>query len=108
MTETQFVVPLQGSPTNRYRHSHTWEGGAITNFVIQYEAKIDDEWRTIVRYDTAHGYPHKDVLHPDGAETKEYFPYYTSAEVMTLGQNDIRKNWQNYREQYVREMRTGK
>jgi len=25
--------------------------------------------------------------------------------VMTLGQNDIRKNWQKYREQYEREMR---
>lgn len=105
MTETHFIVPLQGSSTNRYRHSHTWEGSIITSFVIQYEAKIDGEWRAIVRYDTAHGYPHRDILHPDGTTTKEEFPYYTSAEVMTWGQNDIRKNWQDYREQYVREMR---
>jgi len=44
-------------------------------------------------------------MHPDGSETKEEFPHYTRAEVMTLGQNDIRKNWQKYREQYEREMR---
>ena len=105
MTETQFVVPLQGSPTDRYRHFHTLEEGMITSFVIQYEAEIDGKWREIVRYDTAHGHPHKDILHPDGTETKEEFPHYTPAEVMTLGQNDIRKNWKKYREQVEREMR---
>ena len=105
MRQTCFVVPLQGSSANRYRHFHTVERDEITSFVIQYEAEIDGEWHEIVRYDTAHGYPHKDIMHPDGTETKEEFPYYTSAEVMTLGQSDIRKNWSRYREQYEREMR---
>ena len=45
---------------------------------------------------------------PDGTETKEEFPDYTSAEVMTLGQSDIRKNWARYREPYEREMRKRK
>ena len=105
MSETQFIVPLHGSPANRYRHRHTLEEGTVTGFVIQYEAEIEGEWREIVRYDTTHGSPHKDIMHPDGSETKEEFPHYTRAEVMTLGQNDIRKNWQKYREQYEREMR---
>jgi len=105
MSETQFIVPLHGSPTNRYRHRHTLEEGTVTGFVVQYEAEIEGEWREIVRYDTAHGSPHKDIMHPDGTTTKEGFPHYTRAEVMTLGQNDIRKNWQKYREQYEREMR---
>jgi hypothetical protein len=77
MSETQFVVPLQGSPINRYRHSHVFEEGVVTDFVIQYEAEIDGKWHEIVRYDTAHDRPHKDVLHPDGTETKEEFPHYT-------------------------------
>ena len=105
MSETHFIVPLQGSSTNRYRHHHVFEDGVITDFVIQYEAEIDGKWHEIVRYDTAHDRPHKDVLHPDGTETKEEFPYYANAEVMTLGQNDIRKNWRIYREQYERELK---
>ncbi len=108
MTVTQFVAPLQGSFTNRYRHYHVLEKGAVTAFTIQYEAEIDGEWRAIVRYDTAHGRPHKDILHPDGTETKEEFPYYTHLEVLTLGQNDIRKNWKQYRAWYEKEMRTRK
>lgn len=105
MTETQFIVPLRASPTDRYRHYHVLDGGVVIAFTIQYEAEIDGQWHEIVRYDSAHGRPHKDLLHPDGSETKEEFPYYTNAEVITLGQNDIRKNWQRYREQYEREMK---
>jgi hypothetical protein len=105
MNETHFVVPLQGSPSDRYRHRHTLAGGTVGGFVIQYEAQIEGEWHEIVRYDTAHGSPHKDILHPDGTSTKEEFPHYTRAEVMTLGQTDIRKNWQKYRERCERELR---
>ena len=108
MAVTQFVVPLQGSPANRYRHYHVLEKGTVVAFIIQYEAEIEGAWQEIVRYDTAHGRPHKDVLHPDGTETKEEFPYYTNAEVLTLGQNDIRRNWKKYREQYEKELRRRK
>ncbi|MGB4979040.1 MAG: type II toxin-antitoxin system HicB family antitoxin [Anaerolineae bacterium] len=46
-------------------------------------------------------------LHLEGEDLaeKEEFPYYANAEVMTLGQNDIRKNWRRYREQYERELK---
>ena len=108
MAVTQFVVPLQGSPTDRYRHSHVLDKGKISAFTIQYEAEIEGEWRAIVRYDTAHGRPHKDVMFPDGTEVKEEFPHYTIAEVLTLGQNDIRKRWKQYRDRYEKEMRRRK
>ena len=45
------------------------------------------------------------MLQPDGTQTKEEFPYYTPAEVLTFGQNDIRRNWKKYRIQYEKEMR---
>ncbi|MDP2975252.1 MAG: hypothetical protein Q8N45_03460 [Anaerolineales bacterium] len=108
MTITRFIVPLQGSSSDRYRHFHVLDKRTIKEFTIQYEAEIDGEWREIVRYDTAHGPPHKDVLHPDITESKEEFLYYTNAEVLTFGQNDIRKNWKKYREQYEKEMRKHK
>jgi hypothetical protein len=40
----------------------------ITDFVVQYEIFINDKWCPVVRYDTAHGYAHKDLIHPDGSK----------------------------------------
>ncbi len=77
----------------------------MREFRIQYEALIEGHWHAIVRYDTAHGRPHKDLMHPDGSETKEHFFGYTPAEVLTYGERDIKRNWQRYRAQYEREMR---
>ena len=57
----------------------------------------------MLRYDTAHGYPHRDILHPDGTQTKEHFSQYTNAEVLTIGQRDIVENWLTYRVAYVKE-----
>lgn len=108
MTVTQFIVPLRGSSTDRYRHYHVLERGVVTFFTIQYEAEIDGVWHEIVRYDSAHGRPHKDLVYPDGTEMKEEFFHYTNAEVLTFGQNDIRKNWKEYRRRYEKEMRKRK
>ena len=77
--------------------------GEGTSYAL-YEAYINGEWRAIIRYDTAHGFPHKDIIHPNGTVTKETFPGFSKAEVLTLGQKDIRRNWKRYRRNYEREM----
>ena len=95
---------MPGSNQDRYRHYHLSRRGRVIEFIVQYEALIKGKWRAIVRYDTAHGRPHKDIVHPDGTQTKIEFPYYRNEKVLTIGQNDIRDNWERYREQYEREM----
>jgi hypothetical protein len=100
----QFVIYLDEARENRYRHRHSWERGQITEFRIQYEALIAGQWHSVVRYDCAYNRPHRDTLHPDGTETKEWYSSHSNAEVLTLGQRDIRENWRNYRAQYEREM----
>lgn len=106
MGEREFLIYLDPARRrNRYRHYHTWEGNQVVGFRIQFEALIDGEWVAIVRYDTAHKRPHRDVMHPDGSETKEWFDFYTSAEVLTLGQRDIMENWKVYRKQFEKELR---
>jgi hypothetical protein len=105
MGEKEYVVYLDDIRQNRYRHFHRTERGQVVIFRIQYEAYIDGIWRAIVRYDTAHGFPHQDILHPDGTENKKAFPGHSNAEVLTLGQRDIRRNWKRYRHHYEREMR---
>ncbi len=101
--EKDYITLLGESGLDRYRHYHRWERRHVALFRIQYEALIEGEWRPIVRYDTAHGRPHKDVMHPDGSQSKEKFPHYSNAEVLTYGQRDIRRNWRRYRRVYEQE-----
>jgi hypothetical protein len=106
MGEREFLIYLDPTTRrNRYHHYHAWEGSQIIEFRIQYEALMDGEWVPVVRYDTAHGRPHRDVLHPDDSETKEWFDMYSSAEVLTFGQRDIMENWQTYRKQFEKELK---
>jgi hypothetical protein len=106
MGEREFIIYLDPPERlNRYRHYHAWQGNQITEFRIQYEAFFSDQWHPIVRYDSAHGKPHRDILHPAGAETKEWFTPYNNAEILTIGQRDIVDNWKSYRARYESEMR---
>lgn len=104
MTETNFVIYLDETQKNRYRHKHVWNNGQITEFLIQYELFINGQWHPVLRYDTAHGHPHRDILHPDGTQTKEMFQNYSNAEVLTIGQRDIIENWQIYQTAYQKEI----
>jgi hypothetical protein len=104
MGEREFLIYLDSAQENRYRHRHLWERGEIVGFCVQYEALIGGNWHSIVRYDTAHGQPHRDILHPDGPQTKQVFTEYTNAELLTIGQRDIMENWSMYRARYEKEM----
>ena len=105
MGEKEYAIYLDDARQNRYRHFHRTERGLVVTFRVQYEAYIAGKWRAIVRYDTAHGFSHKDILHPDGTKTKQIFPGYSNAEVLTIGQQEIRRDWERYRRNYEREMR---
>jgi hypothetical protein len=102
--EKEYLVYLSLERTDRFRYYHNLERGKITRFRVQYEALIGGEWRAIVRYDTAHGRPHKDLLHPDGTQDKHEFYGYAREEVLTLGERDIKANWKRYRAAYEQEM----
>jgi hypothetical protein len=102
--EKEYLIYLSLERTDRFRYYHNLERGKITRFRVQYEALIGEEWRAIVRYDTAHGRPHKDLLHPDGTQDKHEFYGYAREEVLTLGERDIKANWKRYRAAYKQEM----
>jgi hypothetical protein len=105
MGEKSFLVLLGDSSIDRYRLACRSEKGHVAVFRVQYEAFIDGAWHEIVRYDTAHGFPHRDLVHPDGPEDKTEYRNRSNAEVLTLGQEDIKSNWRTYRERYEREMK---
>jgi hypothetical protein len=102
--EKEYLSYLSPEHADRFRYRHSLERGRIIRFRVQYEALIGGEWRAIVRYDTAHGRPHKDLLHPDGTQDKHEFYGYSREEILTLGERDIKANWKRYRAAYEQEM----
>jgi len=105
MGEREFLIYLDPETrTCRYRHYHVSDGGQVVEFRVQLEVLINGEWMAVVRYDTAHGKPHRDILHPNGDQTKEWFEGYSLAEVLTIGKNDIMENWSSYRNRFMKEM----
>lgn len=49
--------------------------GKIEYFIVQYYVLINSRWRSIMRYDTCHGYAHKHTFHMN---KKEYIIKLTS------------------------------
>lgn len=87
---------------DRKRHEHTTVQGKVVKFVVQYETYLEGTWQPVMRYDTAHGFPHMDKVCPDG--TVEKIPLLTAdlAEALTVADRDIEENWERYKADYVR------
>jgi hypothetical protein len=106
MPEREFLIYLDpGERACRYRHYHVSKGKKIIEFRIQLEILVGENWYPIVRYDIAHGKAHRDILHPNGRQTKDWFESYSVEEVLTIGQKDILENWTTYRERFRKEMK---
>lgn len=93
------------SDEDRKRHEHLIEKGRIVSFVVQYEVLLKDKWMPVVRYDTAHGYAHKDLINPDGSKEKIFMGVAELNEALTLADKDINENWERYKERYFRRMK---
>lgn len=93
-----YLLTLQ----DRKRHEHTTVQGRVIRFVVQYETFIEGEWQAVVRYDTAHGFPHVDRMFPDG--TTEKIPLLTKdmGEALTVADQDIEENWERYKADYLK------
>ena len=104
MAERIYLIDLSVDGRNRYRHRHVLEKDQIVEFSVQFEAHIAGRWRPIVRYDSAHGFGHRDLMHSDGTTTKTSFQYWDYAEVLIYGERDLKQNWRAYRENYLKEL----
>ena len=104
MNEIEFVYPLSSDQEDRLRIRATKFRGRIVSFVVQYEALIRGQWRAIVRYDTAHRFAHKDVLHPGGSIDKQPLGFPNLNLAFTFAIQDLKSLWQWYRYGYEKEL----
>ena len=94
------------SDKDRKRHEHVVAKGKITDFIVQYEMFFENKWEPVVRYDTSHGYFHKDMISPDGSKEKIVIGVADLNEALTLSDSDINENWERYKNRYLRRMKT--
>lgn len=99
-----FINPVPGEI--RIRCSYERCGKEVERFTVQLELHHKAEWLPVMRFDNAHGFCHRDTLHPDG--TQEKTPVYVGGanETFTYAIEDLRTNWQTYRDVYLKEMRS--
>ncbi|NUO83645.1 hypothetical protein HUU05_26520 [candidate division KSB1 bacterium] len=102
MREFDFVVEM--NPFDRYRQRHLSIKGKIIKFTAQYETNIGGQWLPVVRYDTAHGFFHRDVMHPNKRREKISIEAADFNEALTFAREDIKRSWQNYKAAFIKEM----
>ena len=90
---------------DRKRYTHRSERGEVDSFIVQFETFVFDNWVPVVRYDTAHGYAHKDILHLDGRKEKIDLGPMTLKEALVLADRNINENWIKYNHRFLEEER---
>lgn len=105
MAEHEFDYPLDDDALEWIRFRFTTEAHSVTVFTVQYETTIAGERAPVVRYDSAHGFAHRDVLNRDGIiiEKVDLGEGLTFADALNFGQQDIRQNWRTYRQAFFGE-----
>jgi len=81
------------------------EKGKVVDIVVQYEAKIEDKWYPIVRYDCSHGYFHRDILNPKGEKTKQPIDITNLKNAVTYAEQDLKDRWEWYKERFKKEIK---
>jgi len=102
MQEIEYLIYLSADSTDRLRVYAQKEKGISLEFAVQYEALILDKWQPIVRYDTAHGFAHKDILRADGKVIKQPLFFDTYNLALTYATIDLKANWNKYRQNFER------
>jgi hypothetical protein len=79
------------------------EFGRVQRFVVQYETMIDERRVPVVRYDTAHGYAHRDQMFREREPVKTRLgDYFSLDETLQTAENDVRRHWRTYRREFMR------
>lgn len=96
---------LRIGPSDRYRHLHIQQGRKIAFFRVQYKTRIGDRWYPVVRYDTAHGFAHRNLLniHGDIRKTPLFNQDYNDA--LTFAESDLKMNLLFYKRAFTEESR---
>ena len=64
------------------------------------EVFAEGRWNPVIRYDSAHGFPHIDRYSKDGRKTKKAL-HLEFDEALVLADEDIKENWKKYQRSFL-------
>lgn len=99
MPERKYINPL--TDKDKIITRIETDGHRVVSFSVQYEALIYSRWRKIVRYDSAHGHPHRHVFNPDSTEYYHLLMTEDNNDALTEAQIVIKKSFITMRERYI-------
>jgi hypothetical protein len=88
----------------RIRCSYRRRRKRIVQYTVQLEIYRARQWQPVVRYDTAHGFCHRDTIRADGSQEKTPVFIGDANETFTRAIEDMRDNWEAHRARYLREV----
>ena len=105
MIKKEFTKVISPSGDDRLRLRIVTDKGKVVDIVVQYEAKFDETWHPIVRYDCSHGFLHRDVMSPSGKKEKYPLDIPDLKTALIYAEQDIKDRWKWYRDRYKRRLR---
>ena len=97
MSVTEYVIPL--GEKARKRHYHETDKGQIVSFAVQLEVLVGDQWKIVIRFDSAHGFAHIDRYYLDGRKIKKNL-YLKLTEALTLADEEIKESWKKFQKAF--------
>lgn len=93
------------SEDTRIRHHHKRIRNRVIEFIVQLEIRVKNKWHPVVRYDTKHGFAHKDIIYPSGKVDKVPLPVQDFNEALTFAEEELRAEWKFFKMKYLKEVR---
>ncbi len=97
----EYVIRLGAGA--RYRHLHVRVRERIVFFRVQLETRVGGVWLPVVRYDTAHGFAHRDLLDQKGRAEKTPLFNQDLNDALTFAEKDLKTNWRYYKQRFLEE-----
>jgi hypothetical protein len=88
----------------RLRCQYKQKGKSILQYTVQLETLHDGLWKLIVRFDNAHGFCHRDTIHPDGTQEKTPMFIGTASETFTWALKEAQTSWEAHVSRYLGEV----
>ncbi|HKG26082.1 MAG TPA: hypothetical protein VKB09_10570 [Thermomicrobiales bacterium] len=103
MVRTRHFFKTLNTNGDVMRVSFASERGVVLRYVVQLEVYVDGRYYPAVRYDSAHDYPHRDVLDWEGQVVdKIWLSPVTDDQALTAAIEAVARDWPTYREDFLR------
>ena len=77
--------------------------GIIIDFVVKLVFEINSRYYEIIRFDTAHGCPHKDVLNVEGKVIRKiWYDFLDHKQALDVAIKDLKDNHELYIERFIK------